>query len=1636
MKFTRVFLYLFFLCLPSVSSFAYRFGTKEGGNIGLGDVFWATTLQSNDNESDAAICHGVLTNCSLDAHSLSGFQFLPPNTIIGRCSAFSFGDCVINITVSAARMKEPILFPMHANAKNMSLSFESSSVLDTSALLSLLDLVIPTDTFTLSTWNTRYRLFYTRQTSLKKISSVLSNIPSVIWVDSHEDFTIDNMYAASILATGSHAPNSERFGLSGKNELVTVIDTGLDVLSPFFRDDAVFFRPNTKMPDHRKVYYYDAHVDAIESTEGHGTHVCGTIAGQSQCLDFVGLNTSRFDGIAPDSKLYFVDVCQGDCEYLSFPLDVSTLFIEPYKAGSRIFSNSWSSQVNEYTVSTRDIDLFVFLRPDAVVVFSAGNYGKAGLASVSSPGLAKNVISVGASMTSYQGFVDTCCEDNTPSIPSCCYYYTAMTTYPSLFSEVNMATFSSRGPTSDYRIKPDVVAPGEYVTSAAPFKQCGDGRDTVQSKSGTSMACPTIAGFVALVREYLIHNRSVEAPSSSLIKALIISSATSLTGSMDWTGTGDFRQVSPAPSFIQGFGRPNLGNIVRNMTFFVDNVPISTWSQRNWWFRNDNTQSVSVTVVLAYVDYPASPACTSCLVNDLDLLVMRVNGSIAKGNEGLLEGKEWDSKNNVQQAHLSVGPGDSIRVVVHGSYVPVGPQFFALAVRGSSQLTEVEGGTQVCPNNCHASDGNGVCINGVCKCDRHSGADCSIPHCLNDCSGHGVCVLGRCMCQGLFSGDDCSLYHCAGIVTLTEPKGTIQTNVGQRYKEGIECTWIIQPSPVHDRIEIEFISFDTEAEYDVVYIFNSDQNDEDSIVMRHSGSTIPEPVVVNGGYARIVLVTDDNVDGRGFELNYDSHGWYCEGIVQITATVADIATQSYFSRYQPSMDCSWVFMPIEEVHDSQVGTMLQFSKVDIERQFDTVEILGFNHELSNKTYARFSGHLNLTSSRGLSLPLFLTPTNSQNLTLDRSSDVAVFLDICYFSIAETEELCLFVLTQTQRVWVSFTSDDNYSYKGFKAHMRRVSETETAIFDCFGHGNVVDGVCYCKNGYTGLFCQLVVKNCSQNTGCVNCLRGCTWIVDDDGSRCADECECEGNDFCVCVNTICPEKRPRAVSMSLSPFGALSIEFDLAFRLAKGFNILHTLSDRVVRLFPSHDFVFSIGDNIPASLAAYFVEPTMQLQAVFKVDDREILIEHSSSLFVTVAQTAYFYMKGDDSSLVVRFTIPGSSSIEYSTQDSGFSIVTNTTCDSSDTICKGVLNNGDIPVINMTEAKDMVSPPVCVIAPIVTNATDFDLRYCGACINCTVIWDCANCLHDFSSTEANVTVSSTFVSVEKTYIFHVHVQDETTGLRTVANVPVLVAFNQTLTYGHFGEYSEFTQFLVYTQSSLRVSCTDGSMCTASVEKFNDFFRVIVQSNVPVIDTVITIGNSPSFQFMIEFGFVGPFTINNAHLYDKAFLISVSFQTAQTMLPAYTWSIGDQEFFTSRLPYVFVSDVTYGTVVKVTACGFSCVTQHTHITGSSSLLWGSSIAPPDTPFALPFIESLISPGFIRTVAFQEKHVMYTYEGTSLSTGPVLFESSTAVRMVAFYVDKTIEYVCASSFNYESIRISTEFKAWSPFSAMKSLG
>jgi subtilisin family serine protease len=101
--------------------------------------------------------------------------------------------------------------------------------------------------------------------------------------------------------------------------------------------------------------------------------------------------------------------------------------------------------------------------------------------------------------------------------------------------------FSSKGPTGDGRLKPDVVAPGERITSCASAGKCRElsidappGAATYVDDSGTSLAAPHVSGAIAAFLS--VRREFIQRPED--VKRLFLASATSLGRERYFEGNG------------------------------------------------------------------------------------------------------------------------------------------------------------------------------------------------------------------------------------------------------------------------------------------------------------------------------------------------------------------------------------------------------------------------------------------------------------------------------------------------------------------------------------------------------------------------------------------------------------------------------------------------------------------------------------------------------------------------------------------------------------------------------------------------------------------------------------------------------------------------------------------------------------------------------------------------------------------------------------------------------------------------------------------------------------------------------------------------------------------------------------------
>ncbi|HMG90233.1 MAG TPA: S8 family serine peptidase [Chryseolinea sp.] len=316
----------------------------------------------------------------------------------------------------------------------------------------------------------------------------------------------------------------QSFGTTGKNIKIGIIDTGIDYTHP---DLGQGFGPGFKVVGGYDFVNNDP--DPMDDF-GHGTHVAGIAAA----------NGATYKGVAPDAQLVAYKVLGSDGSgYDSWILAAIERALDPDQ--------------NPATDDALDIvNMSVGRMPDAseplseavnsavakgvVFCIAAGNSGL--YFGIGTPGIAANAITVGAT-------------DN----------------------DLNTAFFSSKGPTEDLRLKPEVAAPGVAVTSTVLSHG-------YQSMDGTSMASPHVAGAVALILEK--HPDFTPA----MVKCLLMTTAqTSPSSSSSWeqgAGVIDvFKALSISFMISSGFlnfGLADAASINKTQSFSIRNNSAVTQS--------------------------------------------------------------------------------------------------------------------------------------------------------------------------------------------------------------------------------------------------------------------------------------------------------------------------------------------------------------------------------------------------------------------------------------------------------------------------------------------------------------------------------------------------------------------------------------------------------------------------------------------------------------------------------------------------------------------------------------------------------------------------------------------------------------------------------------------------------------------------------------------------------------------------------------------------------------------------------------------------------------------------------------------------------------------------------------------------
>ena len=284
--------------------------------------------------------------------------------------------------------------------------------------------------------------------------------------NNHENFYYNRVAGVEAL---------QLLGVTGKDVTVAVIDSGLWEHPALALDTAG--KP-------RIIAHYDAINDtlpeAVFDASGHGTHMSSVIA-HSGPATLEGQETGHYKGVAPDVGLIAVkafDVA-GQGDFLDIVRAVQWVVDNKDKYNIRVLNLSFAARPRwHYWQDPINQAIMRAWAAGITVVASAGNEGPDPM-TIGSPGNLPYIITVGAVTDSWTP--ETRDDDYIPD-------------------------FSSRGPTPNAHIKPDLVAPGGHITGITrpgsgltqehPEYQLGTGEFVM---TGSSQAAALVSGIVALL---------------------------------------------------------------------------------------------------------------------------------------------------------------------------------------------------------------------------------------------------------------------------------------------------------------------------------------------------------------------------------------------------------------------------------------------------------------------------------------------------------------------------------------------------------------------------------------------------------------------------------------------------------------------------------------------------------------------------------------------------------------------------------------------------------------------------------------------------------------------------------------------------------------------------------------------------------------------------------------------------------------------------------------------------------------------------------------------------------------------------------------------------------------------------------
>ena len=364
-------------------------------------------------------------------------------------------------------------------------------------------------------------------------------------------------------------------------------------------------------------------------TNFHATHVAGTIVAEG--------DKSIARGMANKATVY---------SYSFSDVAFAESFLKLYSSDGVLLSNhsygySDKIRLGEYDSDAATQDKAVSNNPFLNVFEAAGNDGEisgyADYGIIKGPGNSKNIFTIGALN----------------------------------INSNKVAKLSSTGPVDDGRIKPDLCARGEYISSTTDETD-----SSYATMSGTSMATPAATGAAALIMQQYKRTTGGFDVRHDVLKSIMVNTA------VDKENAG--------PDYKVGFGMIDAKaavDTVKTIGTSGSLVSINSVTNKGEKVYNFSHSGGKFKTTLSWVDVEANPSSSVTLVNDLDMiLVNRDSGAkfypytLDKNNpSALAKTNKANRVDNIEQIEVSNLPQGNYQLIIKGYEIISNSQEFALA---------------------------------------------------------------------------------------------------------------------------------------------------------------------------------------------------------------------------------------------------------------------------------------------------------------------------------------------------------------------------------------------------------------------------------------------------------------------------------------------------------------------------------------------------------------------------------------------------------------------------------------------------------------------------------------------------------------------------------------------------------------------------------------------------------------------------------------------------------------------------------------------------------------------------------------------------------------------------------------------